>query len=33
MTPVFAKESKPLEKKEKITRAPRDCDIRTHLKK
>ncbi|GFW28949.1 transposable element Tc1 transposase [Trichonephila clavipes] len=33
VTPVFTKESKPLGKKEKITRAPRDCDTHTHLKK
>ncbi|GFY08966.1 hypothetical protein TNCV_4661571 [Trichonephila clavipes] len=32
VTPVFTKDSKPLGK-EKITRAPRDCDTRTHLKK
>ncbi|GFX44799.1 hypothetical protein TNCV_1826611 [Trichonephila clavipes] len=32
VTPVFTKESKPLGKKEKISRAPRDCDTRT-LKK
>ncbi|GFV37120.1 histone-lysine N-methyltransferase SETMAR [Trichonephila clavipes] len=31
--PVFTKDSKPLWKKEKITRVPRDCDTRTHLKK
>ncbi|GFW99621.1 hypothetical protein TNCV_3418541 [Trichonephila clavipes] len=28
VTPVFTKESKPLGKKEKITRAPRDCDLK-----
>ncbi|GFW92808.1 hypothetical protein TNCV_1736011 [Trichonephila clavipes] len=33
VTPVFTKESKPLGKKEKITRALRDCDTRTYLKK
>ncbi|GFV59993.1 hypothetical protein TNCV_1401011 [Trichonephila clavipes] len=33
VTPVFTKESKPLGKKEKITRAPRDGNSRTHLKK
>ncbi|GFX90725.1 hypothetical protein TNCV_3730461 [Trichonephila clavipes] len=33
VTPVFMKESKPLGKKEEITRAPRDHDTRTHLKK
>ncbi|GFX27144.1 hypothetical protein TNCV_440501 [Trichonephila clavipes] len=32
VTPVFTKDSKPLGKK-KITRAPRDCDTHTHLKK
>ncbi|GFT63721.1 hypothetical protein TNCV_871421 [Trichonephila clavipes] len=31
VTPMFTKDSKPLGK-EKITRAPRDCDTRTHLK-
>ncbi|GFT34625.1 uncharacterized protein TNCV_4125651 [Trichonephila clavipes] len=32
--PVFTKDSKPLGKsKKKITRVPRDCDTRTHLKK
>ncbi|GFX57329.1 hypothetical protein TNCV_3914921 [Trichonephila clavipes] len=31
--PVFTKDSKPPWKKENITRAPRDCDTRTHLKK
>ncbi|GFX96714.1 hypothetical protein TNCV_245011 [Trichonephila clavipes] len=30
--PVFTKDSKPIGKK-KITRVPRDCDTRTHLKK
>ncbi|GFX24498.1 hypothetical protein TNCV_993131 [Trichonephila clavipes] len=33
VTPVFTKDSKSLGKKEKITRALRDCDTRTHLKK
>ncbi|GFX56981.1 transposable element Tc1 transposase [Trichonephila clavipes] len=33
MTPAFTKDSKPLGEKEKITRVPRDCDTRTHLKK
>ncbi|GFX74084.1 hypothetical protein TNCV_490481 [Trichonephila clavipes] len=32
-TPVFTKGSKPPWEKENITRLPRDCDIRAHLKK
>ncbi|GFV69919.1 hypothetical protein TNCV_1982861 [Trichonephila clavipes] len=31
--PVFTKDIKPLGLKEKITKVPRDCDTRTHLKK
>ncbi|GFU36022.1 hypothetical protein TNCV_4191311 [Trichonephila clavipes] len=31
--PVFTKDSKPLGKRKKISRIPRDCDTRTHLKK
>ncbi|GFV25449.1 hypothetical protein TNCV_1147191 [Trichonephila clavipes] len=33
LKPVFTKDSKPLGKKDKISRSPQDCDIRTHLKK
>ncbi|GFX59771.1 hypothetical protein TNCV_1778101 [Trichonephila clavipes] len=32
VTPVFTKDNKTPWEKEKITRAPRDCDTRTHLK-
>ncbi|GFV38950.1 hypothetical protein TNCV_965161 [Trichonephila clavipes] len=33
MKPVFTKDSKPLSEKEKIPRAPRERETRTHLKK
>ncbi|GFV75572.1 hypothetical protein TNCV_2240211 [Trichonephila clavipes] len=33
VTPMFTKESKLRGKRKKMTRAPRDCDSRTHLKK
>ncbi|GFW67310.1 hypothetical protein TNCV_2595431, partial [Trichonephila clavipes] len=33
MTPVFTKDSKPLGEGKKITRAPRERETRTHLKK
>ncbi|GFW02228.1 hypothetical protein TNCV_1633191, partial [Trichonephila clavipes] len=31
--PVFTKDSKPLGRRRKITRAPRERETRTHLKK